>query len=251
MLWAFGALIGWLLLKKWPHPALLALLLPIWLVGRWFYVSEQNWERGGTFIWEGLLLLSLTYLSARTAERESPERKALALIGGIALLPCAIMAVLMRGELARGYGQTSATSTTFFLPWLIAIGAPLCLALLMRGRAAWMNGVSALWVVGLALVAPHRSFLWDDWDVMGFYVWAAVGAVGIIAWGIAERRRERINLGVAAFALTVLFFYFSNVMNKLGRAESLVGIGVLLLFGGWGLERLRRLLVARMQEMAS
>jgi len=40
-------------------------------------------------------------------------------------------------------------------------------------------------------------------------------------------------------------------MNKLGRAESLVGIGVLLLFGGWGLERLRRLLVARMQEMAS
>lgn len=250
LLWAFGALIGWLLLRKWPHAALLALLLPFWLVGRWFYVSEQNWERGGTFIWEGLLLLSLTYLSARTAERESPERKALASIGGIALMPCAIMAVLMRGELARSYGQTSAASTAFVLPWLIAIGGPLCLALLMRGRAAWMNCVSALWVLGLALVAPHRNFLWDDWDVMGFYVWAAVGAVGLIAWGITERRRERINLGVAAFALTVLFFYFSNVMNKLGRAESLVGIGVLLLFGGWGLERLRRLLVARVQEMA-
>ena len=251
LLWAFGALIGWLLLRKWPHAMLLALLVPTWLVGRWFFVSQQNWERGGAFIWEGLLLLSLTYLSARTAERESPERRALASIGGITLLPCAIMAVLMRGELARGYGQAAAASTPFVLPWLIAIGGPLCLALLIRGREAWMNGVSALWVLGLALVAPHRNFLWNDWDVMGFYVWAAVGAVGLIAWGIAERRRERINLGVVAFALTVLFFYFSNVMNKLGRAESLVGIGVLLLFGGWGLERLRRLLVARMQEMAS
>jgi uncharacterized membrane protein len=86
---------------------------------------------------------------------------------------------------------------------------------------------------------------------MGFYVWASIGSVGLIAWGIAEGRRERVNLGVAAFALTVLFFYFSNVMDKLGRAESLVGAGVLLLFGGWGLERLRRILVARVQETAS
>jgi uncharacterized membrane protein len=253
LLWAFGALIGWLLLKKWPHAALLAVLVPTWLAGLWFHGTEQPWDRGGTLVWEGLLLLSLTYLSARTAESESPERKALASIGGIALLPCAIIAVLMRGELARSYsyGQSPVATSAVILPWLVAIGAPLGLAVVMRGRAVWMNVVSALWVLGLALVAPHRNFLWNDWDVMGFYVWAAVGATGLIAWGIAERRRERINLGVAAFALTVLFFYFSNVMNKLGRAESLVGIGVLLLFGGWGLERLRRLLVARMQEMAS
>jgi uncharacterized membrane protein len=251
LLWAFGALIGWLLLRKWPHAALLALLIPTWLVGRWFYTSEQTWERGSPFVWEGLLLLSLTYLSARTAERESPERKALASIGGIALLPCAIIAVLARGELARSYGPSSASSPSFILEWLIAIGAPLCFALMMRGRAAWMNGVSALWVLGLALVAPHHSFLWDDWDVMGFYIWAAVGAVGLIAWGSAERRRERINLGVAAFAITVLFFYFSNVMDKLGRAESLFGAGVLLLFGGWGLERLRRRLVAGLGVKAS
>ena len=227
LLWAFGALIGWLLLRTWPHAALLALLAPLWLVGRW---SEHLWTRGGVLAWEGLLLLSLTYLSARTAEGESLERKAFASIGGIALLPCAIIAVIIRGELARSYGQSS---PSFLGEWLIAIGAPLALALLLRGRAAWMNGVAALWVLSLALVTPHRSFLWNEWDVMGFYVWAAVGAVGLIAWGIAERRRERINLGVAAFA------------------ESLFGAGVLLLFGGWGLERLRRILVARAQEATS
>ncbi len=253
LLWAVGALIGWLLLRKWPHAAMLAVLVPTWLVGLWFHGTEQPWDRGGAFVWEGLLLLSLTYLSSRAEERESPERKALASIGGIGLLPCAIIAVLMRGEVARSYsyGQSPLATSDIVLPWLVAIGTPLGLAILMRGRAAWMNGISALWVLGLALVAPHRSFLWNDWDVMGFYVWAAVGAVGLIAWGIAERRRERINLGVAAFAVTVLFFYFSNVMDKLGRAESLVGAGILLLFGGWGLERLRRMLVARVQEQTS
>ncbi len=251
LLWAAGSLIGWLLLAKWPHAALLALLVPSWLVGKWFYASGHDWDTGGSFVWEGLLLLSLTYLSARTAEHESPERKALVSLGAIALLPFAIIAVLARGEIARSYGPGSAASPSFIVEWLIAIGAPLSLALLLRGRAAWMNGVSAVWVLGLALVAPHHSFLWNDWDVMGFYVWAALGAVGLIAWGIAERRRERINLGVAAFAITVLFFYFSSVMDKLGRAESLVGIGVLLLLGGWGLERLRRILVARVQEQAS
>lgn len=245
LLWAFGALIGWLLLRTWPHAALLGLLAPFWLMGRW---SEHLWTWRGALAWEGLLLLSLTYLSARSAQRESLERKALASIGGIALLPCAIIAVIMRGELARSYGQSS---PSFLVEWLIAIGAPLGMALLLRGRSAWMNGVAALWVLSLALVTPHRSFLWSEWDVVGFYVWAAVGAVGLIAWGIAERRRERINLGVASFALTVLFFYFSNVMDKLGRAESLFGAGVLLLVGGWGLERVRRSLVARAQEAAS
>jgi uncharacterized membrane protein len=249
LLWALGALIGWLLLRQWPHAALLAVLMPIWLAGQWINSVNRTWDAESSVMWEGLLLTSLTYLSARTARRDSLERRAVSLIGGIALLPCAIIAVLTRGE--HAYAPAS-TSFSLLLPaWLIAIGVPLGVALFLRGRDSWMNALSAIWVLSLSLVAPHRSFLWNDWDVMGFYIWAALGAAGLIAWGIVDVRRERINLGVAAFAITVLFFYFSSVMDKLGRAESLVGIGVLLLFGGWSLERLRRLLVARMQEKAS
>ena len=249
LLWAFGALLGWLLLRQWPHAALLAILMPIWLAGQWINSVDQSWDAESSVMWEGLLLTSLTYLSARTANQESLERRALSLMGGIGLLPCAVIAVLRRGE--HGYGPQRASLSLLLPAWLLAIGVPLCFALILRGRTAWMNAVSAAWVMSLALVTPHRNFLWNDWDVMGFYIWAAIGAAGLIAWGITEMRRERINLGVAAFAITVLFFYFSNVMDKLGRAESLVGIGVLFLFGGWGLERLRRLLVARIQESAS
>lgn len=249
LLWAFGAFVGWLLLRQWPQAAVVAVLMPIWLAGQWVNSVVRTWDIESSVMWEGLLLTSLTYLSARTAKNESLERRALSIIGGISLLPCAMIAVLTRGEHGLGY---ESRSLSLLLPaWLLAIGVPLIFALVLRGRAAWMNAVSAVWVMSLAFVTPHRDFLWNDWDVMGFYIWAAIGAAGLIAWGIAELRRERINLGVAAFAITVLFFYFSNVMDKLGRAESLAGIGVLFLFGGWGLERLRRMLVARVKESAA
>jgi hypothetical protein len=50
-------------------------------------------------------------------------------------------------------------------------------------------------------------------------------------------------MGAVVFAATVMAFYFSQVMDKLGRSASLVGLGVLFLAGGWGLERIRRRLV--------
>jgi hypothetical protein len=47
--------------------------------------------------------------------------------------------------------------------------------------------------------------------------------------------------------LTVLLFYFSNVMDKLGRSASLIGLGLLFLMLAWGLERTRRSLVAKVK----
>jgi uncharacterized membrane protein len=76
---------------------------------------------------------------------------------------------------------------------------------------------------------------------------AALASVCLVAWGLRERRGERVNLGVAGFAITVAFFYFSNVMGKLGRSASLIGFGLVFLAGGWGLERVRRRLLAAMR----
>jgi hypothetical protein len=67
------------------------------------------------------------------------------------------------------------------------------------------------------------------------------------AWGIGEYRTERVNLGMAGFALTIICFYFSSVMDKLGRAASLIVLGVAFLAGAWYWEKLRRKLVARVQ----
>ncbi len=75
------------------------------------------------------------------------------------------------------------------------------------------------------------------------HLWCALGSIGLIAWGWRDGRKERINLGVAGFALNILLFYVSSVLDKLGRSASLITLGILLLAGGWVLERIRRRLV--------
>jgi hypothetical protein len=72
-----------------------------------------------------------------------------------------------------------------------------------------------------------------------------------VAWGVAEARPARINLGAALCALSVLAFYFSEVMGSLGRSASLIGLGILFLAGGAALERLRRRLVGQARQSAS
>jgi hypothetical protein len=104
-------------------------------------------------------------------------------------------------------------------------------------------------VLGLVAWAAVGTLLARGPDLVA-YGWSAGLAVGLIAWGVREHRTERVNLGVAGFALTVLAFYFSSVMDRIGRSASLIGLGLLFLGGGWLLERTRRRLVARAGEPA-
>ena len=75
-------------------------------------------------------------------------------------------------------------------------------------------------------------------------------SVGLIGWGVRERRAERVNLGVAGFALTATAFYFSNVMDKLGRSASLIGLGLLFLAAATCSSAARRRLLAEIREPA-
>jgi hypothetical protein len=124
--------------------------------------------------------------------------------------------------------------------WAGAITLPLAFAWAFRRNAAWMNAVAAIWVIGLSVLSDQRAEL-------GIYAWCALGAAGMIAWGIYEFRPERINLGMAGFAITVIAFFFSSVMDKLGRSASLIALGTLLLAGGWQWEKLRRRLVTQVR----
>lgn len=72
------------------------------------------------------------------------------------------------------------------------------------------------------------------------FLWWLLGSLALVAWGVAERRPERVNLGTTLAAGTVLAFYASEVMSRLDRSFSLIGLGALCLAGGWLLERRRR-----------
>jgi len=247
LLWAVGALAGWLLLRQWPQSVLLALLVPAWLAGEWEVRTEGY---AGRLIVEALLLLSFTYLTARTGKQDSVARRGLAWIGGISLLPLTILAFVEAHELLWSWRtRPEGSEMVHVFGWMIGIGAPLLLAFVLRRKDAWANALFAVWVLVIGTFHPGVTFatgsLMRAWNDLGPYLWAALGALGLIGWGLLERRRERINLGVVGFALTVVIFYFSDVMDKLGRSASLIGLGVLFLFGGWALERTRRELVAR------
>ncbi len=93
----------------------------------------------------------------------------------------------------------------------------------------------------LAVVSGRASIESNPW----LYCWVAVGACALCYWGVQENRKLFINYGTAIFALDVIGFYFSSVLDKLGRSMGLILLGVIFLAGGWVLNRLRTDLIAR------
>jgi uncharacterized membrane protein len=236
LLWACGAAMGWALLRHWTQAALTAILAPWWLAGEW--TTRISASHSSLPAAAGVCALCFTYLSARRSAEDSALRKALGWIGGIALLP------------AAAYTASDSWSGTPFpaahLPaWALAVAVPMGIAVALRGRDTVWNAAAVFWTLVLAALSGSRP------EYLAVYLWCAVGSVGLSLWGIHDSRAERINLGIAAFALTVFFFYFSSVMDKLGRSASLMGLGILFLGGGWVLERTRRRLMARIRPEAA
>ena len=240
MLWALGAWVAYGLLRDWVQGLLVALLTPFWLAGEWIVATDpwRSWAGEERVLSFGVLVLAFVYLTARRGAGDGLLRRALMWAGGLALLPAVFFAVAA-GSGHQAPKDTGGPAGLLALGWAVALLAPLALASLLRGKAAWMNAVAAFWAWLLGIM---------DGRELPLYAWCALGAVGLVFWGLHEARRERVNLGIAGFALTLLCFYFSSVMDKLGRSLGLMGLGLLFLLGGWQLERLRRSLNARLAE---
>ena len=250
LLWALGAWIGVWLLGDWVQGALAAMLTPAWLASEWIEATKHYWGVEDRIPAEGILLLAIAYLTAFYGESRGHVRRALAWIGGVALIPAAAFAMPQ-----SWYSNSRLPEPLAFLGFALGFIGPLLLAWKWRRRAAWMNAVATFWVVVLALIpssaTTNETTLHYGMRVVGPYLWCGVAAFGLVAWGVKEARGERINLGILGFGITILAFYFSQVMDKLGRSASLMGLGLLFLVLAWGLERTRRKLVVRVREGAA
>ncbi|HVO99604.1 MAG TPA: DUF2157 domain-containing protein [Bryobacteraceae bacterium] len=231
LMWAAGAWIGWILRRDWVQLTFAAILTPAWIGSEWMDAHAANDAYFARIICQGMLVLAIAYFTA-------PKTRALIWIGGIMLLPWTLALIFSRQIAPSAAPEGGAVES------VLAYALPLSVAYLLRRKLAWMNCVAAVWVLLLNLAAKNA-------DSPLLYLWCGAGAAGLVFWGMEEHRAERINLGMAAFAITVLFFYFSSVMDKIGRSASLIGFGVLFLAGGWALEKLRRRLVAQVRMRAS
>jgi predicted membrane protein DUF2157 len=248
LLWAIGAWIGWLLLRDWPQAALAALLTPAWLVSEWEEATRRL--NGGEHIGvEGVLLLAVVYLVARSSEVDSSLRKALNWIGGLALIP----AYLILAFEGTWFDHANLPTHLRIIGWSFALLGPMCVAFLLRGKDSWPAVAAAMWIVVFGHLPFHlrttdRSLALYAWYTIGPYVWGALGSIGLIAWGVHDRIKNRVNLGMAMFVLTLGCFYFSDLLDKLGRSVSLIGFGVLFLVIGYFLEKTRKKLIAQIAE---
>jgi uncharacterized membrane protein len=251
LLWTIGAGLGWLLLRQWPQLALLALLAPAWLMSEWLWLCAEQPMHAQASSWAmqavpgaGHLLLSLTYMTAPRGGTAGPARRVLLWLGGLALIPATLSWTglvinhpgITGGLALLGSGLPPGLA---LMGWGTAIGGPLLLGWWLRGRSFWPLAVAAGWIV--ASIAIDNPI--TPWS----YAWHALGGLLLVAWGLRDSRSERVNLGVALVALTVVAFYFAEVMGKLERSLSLIGLGLLCLLGGWALEWLRRRMVGRIQ----
>ena len=238
LLWAIGAWAGWALLRQWPQGALAAVLTPAWLAGEWL---ARPGDLPSGVVGAGLVLLATAYLGAEpeTGPVAVPRsmRRALVWIGGVTLVPLALWLVSAEWWAYRPAVEGSAGQ---LLAWAIALAVPLGVVAALRGAAALPMAPIAF-TVGIGPWLIHQRGAAP-------YLWSAALAGQLVWWGLRDRRSTPVNLGMAGVALTVVVFYFSDVMDRLGRSASLVGMGLLLLGGGYLLERARRRLIDRLRE---
>lgn len=241
LLWLVGAAAAWMILGDWPQGLFCAILLPWWLAAEWFVLGETS-DAPGDVASCGLALMAVAYLIVRSRDDRRPLARSLEILGGVSLIPVIIF-IAVDGP-AHVVGPL----------WLLGMGVgvalllPLSLTFWLRRQELPMVALAAAWIGLLDAISRSRR---DPAEVnLEVYGWCVIAAVAMIAWGVKEARVGRINLGILGIGITVLVFYFDHLSDKMGRAESLISVGIPFLYGGWVLQRLRRRLVARIEVVA-
>lgn len=251
LLWALCAIAGWVLLGDEVQQTIALLLLPVWIVCEW--IARTDGYRGSEIMSARMIaVIAAVYL---TAFLRSQRR----LVAGVLFAAGAIALTVAVAGLVSFYGWHD-WATTPVPPVLLTIfgWGVLAAAIILAWRVSQSPPVPVLVVFLAAMVLPH-CYVFRERSYAGGTIyptesnWFAYLVVATVAaflgwWGVRERSRALINYSVVAFALTVLWFYFSNLMDKLNRSLSLIVLGVLFLGGGWALEKLRRRMVGQVKE---
>jgi uncharacterized membrane protein len=247
LLWALCAAAGWAFLRDQFHQSLTFLLVPTWIGCEWFDWTH-DYAGAATYAFRFFALVSAVYLISFVQSR----RRAVFYIlfsAGALLLPLDLL------FLSRGWTEAQYRDV---LPFSYKLGG-VAVALLaiavgwLLNRKSWAPLVvvaGTVWALPWSQTiitenAGGRTWQHNEPNLLAYAVVAAT-AVFLVWWGIRLLAKPLVNYGTVMFALTVMWFYFGSVMDKLNRSLGLIGLGILFLAGGWALEHTRRRLVAGM-----
>jgi uncharacterized membrane protein len=258
LMWAIAALAGWVLLRDEAQQTLSLLLLPAWIFCEWSYSAKGHI---GIDVYLGRMLIAwaVLYLTVFLGS----QRK---IVRGILFVAAAISAVtgivmLLESWRAWSYTQSYLPLHNRVWGWVAIAALPLLCSLIRLRKSSLPVLVGILF--GIAL--PWCSRTWTEYynygvshgsysrtePILAAHALVTAFTIFIIWWGVRESSRALVNLGIVGFAISVGWFYFSNLYDKMGRSLGLIGLGVLFLAGGWALEKTRRGLLAHMAQSAT
>jgi cbb3-type cytochrome oxidase subunit 3 len=213
------------------------------------------WSASQTFLpfhlrvwgWIDIAALPLMFSVFRWRRSQLPVAVALAL--SIALPWC----VSLHTQIID-YGGVPNTFT-YAVPNLLAhaLVAAFAIFIVWWGFSRTSRALACLGIVWFAVAVGwfYSSAIFGDLSrSLISQVLEAATALFVIWWGVRLVSKVQVNIGILGFAFVVGWFYFSDIMDKMGRSLGLIVLGVLFLAGGWALEKARRRLMARMDSAA-
>jgi TRAP-type C4-dicarboxylate transport system permease small subunit len=255
-MWAIAALVGWALLHDEAQQTIALLLVPAWILSELSYAAEGHI---GEAVYTGrfLIVWAVLYLTFFLGSKRKIVQGILFAVATIASL-VGIAILVFEGWRSWG-SQTYLPLGLRTWGWIDIAVLPILFAV-FKFRKSMVPVVIAI-VFSIALPwcqriwtesynygnNNHGSYVRNEPNLAAHALVAAF-CVFIIWWGVRQASKALVNLGVVGFAITVGWFYFSNIMDKLGRSLGLIGLGILFLAGGWALERTRRKLVTGMKK---
>jgi uncharacterized membrane protein len=256
LLWALCALAGWALLQDQAQETLALLLAPAWMLCEIeFRVDGHIGE--GVYVGRFLFVWAVLYLTFFLGSRRKAMQGILFATGAIAAVVGTV--AMLEGWRSWSSSQTFLTSGTRFWAWAAAAVVPLAIAVFKGRKGLIPVGAAIVYVLALPwcyrrwtqtynYASGARGSYTTTEPNLAAYALVAAFAVFLIWWGVRVVSRALVNLGIVGFAITVGWFYFSNIFDKVGRSLGLIGLGILFLAGGWVLEVTRRRLLASMAE---
>lgn len=250
LLWALCAASGWWFLRDQFQQICCMLLAPAWIICEWTYRASV-YSGQDIYLERVIAMVAIVYLTAFLHSRKE-------VVFGVLFSLSAIALIITTGLLAAGWSDGWHTPPA--LPLRFRLGAIALMLLMLALGWIWERRsiIPALAVLVMVFALPWlqasvhdryefttQSYTHNEPSLLAYALVAAV-AILLSAWGVREASRSIVNYGIFGFAITVGWFYFSSLMDKLGRSLGLIGLGVLFLLGGWLLERVRRNLLSKM-----
>lgn len=254
LLWAVAAFAGWILLRDQVQEALAMLLVPAWILAEFTFhaeghIGESAYQGRFLMVWAVLYLTFFLHSPRKMVQGILFAAAAIAGVSGFALV--------LSGWHAWSADQTFLSLTTRLWGWGAIACLPLCMAVFRPRRS--LIPVTVTLLVALALPwctrlhveqigyrEYHSTFTYTEPNLWA-HVLVTAFTIFVCWWGVRSASRALVNAGIAAFALSVVWFYFSNVFDKMGRSLGLMIMGILFLAGGWALEKTRRALLVRLE----